>query len=88
MKAHTYLGDSVYVELEENRMVKLTTNNGLGPTNTIFLDMDVLDALLTWLNTYDKLTWLRANELLTRHKSDQRPNARPRSVPEGEEDDD
>jgi hypothetical protein len=39
-----YLGDSVYVEMEGG-MLKLTTNNGLGPTNTIYLDRDVYRAL-------------------------------------------
>lgn len=39
-----YLGDSVYIEIE-NGMFKLTTNNGFGPTNTIYLEPDVYDAL-------------------------------------------
>jgi len=30
-----YLGDSVYAELEDG-MIKLTTENGYGPSNTIF----------------------------------------------------
>lgn len=42
-----YLGDSVYVEIEGDRL-KLTTNNGLpaDPSNTIFLDVHVYDALV------------------------------------------
>jgi hypothetical protein len=43
MKA--YLGDSVYVE-RDGRGVVLTTENGYGPTNTILLEAEVLDALL------------------------------------------
>jgi len=43
-----YLGDSVYVEIE-NEMVKLTTDNGEGPSNTIFLDEAVLLSLLDFL---------------------------------------
>jgi len=39
-----YLGDSVYVEIERS-MLKLTTDNGEGATNTIFLEMEVFDAL-------------------------------------------
>lgn len=39
-----YLGDSVYAEIENGR-VKLTTENGVGPSNTIFLEPEVLDAL-------------------------------------------
>ena len=44
----TYLGDSVYVD-DEHGMVKLTTENGLGASNTIFLEPEVLGALFTWL---------------------------------------
>lgn len=36
-----YLGDGVYVELE-NGMVKLTTEDGYRATNTIFLELEVL----------------------------------------------
>jgi hypothetical protein len=43
----TYLGDSVYAEVE-NGMIKLTTENGFGPTNTIFLEGFVI----TNLNEY------------------------------------
>ena len=46
-----YLGDSVYVEVE-NGMVKLTTDNGLGPSNIIFLEAQVMDALIDW---YERL---------------------------------
>lgn len=35
-----YLGDSVYVEVERG-MLKLTTDNGLGPTNTIYLEPEI-----------------------------------------------
>lgn len=42
-----YLGDSVYAEIE-NGMVKLTTENGLGASNTIFLEPQVLDALFSY----------------------------------------
>lgn len=47
MKAKAYLGDSVYAEWS-GEMVKLTTDNGLGPTNTIFLEPEVMDALILW----------------------------------------
>ena len=41
-----YIGDSVYAEIE-NGMIKLTTENGRegDPSNTIFLEPEVLDAL-------------------------------------------
>lgn len=39
-----YLGDSVYAEVE-NGMIKLTTENGLGPSNTIYLELFVFEAL-------------------------------------------
>ena len=39
----TYLGDAVYVEVEDN-MFKLTTGNGIITTNTICLEPEVYDA--------------------------------------------
>lgn len=42
-----YLGDSVYVESEHDS-IKLTTDNGMGPSNTIVLEAETLGALLRW----------------------------------------
>jgi hypothetical protein len=49
MSKPQYLGDSVYIELADNGMLKLTTNNGEGPTNTIYLDSAVFTALLQYV---------------------------------------
>jgi hypothetical protein len=43
-----YLGDSVYVGVE-NGMLKLTTENGISVTNTIYLEPEVITALLKYL---------------------------------------
>lgn len=45
----TYLGDSVYAELE-NGGLKLTTENGgpFGASNTIFLEPEVYEALVRY----------------------------------------
>lgn len=43
-----YLGDSVYAEIEHG-MVKLTTDNGFGPSNTIYLELDVYNALVAYV---------------------------------------
>lgn len=43
----TYLGDSVYAEME-NGMVKLYTNNGFGPREIIYLEPSVMDELNAW----------------------------------------
>jgi hypothetical protein len=43
-----YLGDSVYVELT-NGMAKLTTENGYGPSNTIYMEIEVINALNQWI---------------------------------------
>jgi hypothetical protein len=40
-----YIGDSVYLYNEEER-VRLTTENGLGPSNEIYLDLEVIGNLL------------------------------------------
>lgn len=44
-----YLGDSVYVAIERG-MIKLTTDNGEGPTNTIFLEYPVYLALVAYVS--------------------------------------
>ncbi len=40
-----YLGDSVYAE-DAGHGIVLTTENGYGPSNRIFLEPEVLDALI------------------------------------------
>ena len=44
MSEKTYLGDSVYAEIESG-MVKLTTEDGYESSNTIYLELSVLNAL-------------------------------------------
>lgn len=39
-----YLGDSVYVEYDGNRII-LTTENGVGPSNTIYIEPEVWASL-------------------------------------------
>lgn len=43
-----YLGDSVYAE-KVHDTIRLTTENGFGATNEIFLDHQVIDALLRYI---------------------------------------
>lgn len=43
-----YLGDSVYADVV-NGMLCLTTENGLGASNTIFLDVAVWTALVKYV---------------------------------------
>ena len=49
-KYKSYLGDSVYAELEDG-MIKLTTNNGYpdDPRNVIYLDIDVYESLTNYV---------------------------------------
>jgi hypothetical protein len=49
----TYLGDSVYAAVEDG-MIKLTTENGLpsDPSNTIYLDPQVCDALARYIESF------------------------------------
>lgn len=42
-----YLGDGVFVETEDG-MVKLTTEDGLRTTNAIYLEAEVLRALVSY----------------------------------------
>lgn len=41
----SYLGDSVYAELDDAGGIVLTTENGYGPSNSIVLEPEVLRAL-------------------------------------------
>lgn len=43
-----YLGDSVYVDIEHG-MIKLTTENGMGPSNTIHLESEVYEQLVNYV---------------------------------------
>lgn len=44
----TYLGDSVYADIE-NGMVKLTTENGFGASNTVYMEPVVVANFERWL---------------------------------------
>lgn len=50
-----YLGDSVYCELIGDSL-KLTTENGFGPSNEIWMDYSVLYAMLQYANAYCGVT--------------------------------
>jgi hypothetical protein len=47
-KHKDYLGDSVYVEIEDG-MLKLYLDNGHGPSDTIYLEPEVYDALTRYV---------------------------------------
>jgi hypothetical protein len=45
-----YLGDSVYVGLDDARRVVLYLENGFGPTSLIVLEPEVLASFEAWLD--------------------------------------
>ena len=49
MKNPTYLGDSVYIQ-EEDIGFMIYTNNGYGPENEIYLEPEVVIALMGYIN--------------------------------------
>lgn len=49
----TYIGDSVYADLERG-MIKLTTENGSGPSNEIYLEPEVVENLLKYIAYINK----------------------------------
>jgi len=49
----TYLADGVYASFD-GYQIKLMTDNHITPTNTIYLNEDVLDALYTYINQINK----------------------------------
>ncbi len=60
----TYLGDSVYAELQDDGMIKLTTNNGYDddPRNIIYMERAVLEAFWTWTLEISGEKHRRAND--------------------------
>ncbi len=50
MSAKTYLGDGVYVDFDEDRAaIVLTAENGISATDTIYLEGNVFEALLLYV---------------------------------------
>jgi hypothetical protein len=47
MSDREYLGDGVFADVERG-MVKLTTEDGIEATNTIYLEPEVMAALQRW----------------------------------------
>ena len=56
MERKIYVGDSVYAEVEENRNLKLTTEDGIVVSNTIIMEPSVLDNLMRFLERHKKET--------------------------------
>lgn len=48
-----YLGDSVYADFDGYNII-LTTDNGMGPSNTIILEPSVFQSLLTFKERIDE----------------------------------
>jgi len=53
-KPKAYIGDGVYAEVERG-MLKLTTEDGYGETNTIYLEPEIIAALQSYLNKTNEL---------------------------------
>lgn len=74
-----YLGDSVYVDHDGYHLV-LTTENGLGPNNTIYMDGNVYEALVCYAE--------RLKERIKEQQADAREAAEagdPQAIQEGEQ---
>lgn len=54
MPTKEYLGDSVYVDVDEYGTLVLTTENVMGPPNTIYLEPNVVVALVDYLDRVAK----------------------------------
>jgi hypothetical protein len=50
----TYLGDAVYARIE-NGMIRLHTSDGIRETNVIFLEAEVYDNLVAWVNALKRI---------------------------------
>jgi hypothetical protein len=54
VKEKTYLGDAVYAQWDRG-MLKLTTEDGIMETNTIYLEPEVITALLDYLKASSEM---------------------------------
>jgi hypothetical protein len=48
-----YLGDSVYAEVTDAKTIRLTTENGYGPSNAIYIEIEVLAALIHYAQRHE-----------------------------------
>ena len=48
--SQVYIGDSVYVAFDGNGLI-LTTNNGYGAINTIYLEQEVYEQLVVYVKS-------------------------------------
>ena len=55
MERKVYLGDSVYCEFLSPHEIILTTDNGMGASNTIILDVGILKSLNVFVERNFKL---------------------------------
>lgn len=51
----TYLGDGVYIDATPDGLVALSTENGISVTNVIYLEPEVIAALLRVLRAWNAL---------------------------------
>jgi len=51
-KYKSYLGDSVYADVEDDGRLVITTENGYGPTNTVILEIEVYAALVEYVKEF------------------------------------
>jgi hypothetical protein len=57
----SYLGDSVYVDIDQYGGLILTTENGLGAPNSIVMEPEVIHKLSDWINQMQELQMLRTS---------------------------
>ena len=61
----SYIGDGVYADIEDG-MIKLTTEDGIGSQNTIYLELPVFKNLVSFFNRIvkrgSKLEWIGIND--------------------------
>jgi DNA-directed RNA polymerase subunit RPC12/RpoP len=50
MPNKSYLGDSVYAEIDEYGVLKLTTEDGLSVSNSIYLEPEVYEQLIGYVD--------------------------------------
>ena len=48
----TYIGDGIYMSISSVGEVLLTTENGVETTNSIILESDIMDSVISFYNQY------------------------------------
>lgn len=61
IKTKTYLGDGVYAQVDVARQIRLSVENGIEELDVIYLEPEVIRALLSFIQSYGELIGVKSS---------------------------